>query len=67
MQKILFDQQTGDIMALIKHDQDINAVSANWPNLNLAQLDVSEDFNLWNSYRRVNYRVDIQTNQIVPA
>ena len=67
MNTIIYNSETGNIIALVYPSQDLDAVKSNWPNVPSETLQVPDDFKLLNQIKRVQYRVDTVTRELIPA
>jgi hypothetical protein len=67
MNTVIYNTETGNILALVYPEQDLQVVRSNWPNTPQATLQVPDDFQLLNAIKRVQYRVDTVTRQLIPA
>ena len=67
MNTIIYNKQTGDIIALIYPSQDLESVKANWPDFDLETIEIDPEIKLLNKIKRVQYRVDLNTKQLIAA
>lgn len=67
MKTIIFDTITGDILAVVNPGQNLLAVRSNWADKSTGLIEIPDDFKLLNSIRRVQYRIDTNTKQLIPS
>ena len=67
MNTIIYNTETGQILAHCMPGQDVDAVKSNWTNLSIDTLSVQDGFSLINAIRRVQWRVDPTTRQLISA
>jgi hypothetical protein len=65
MNTIIYNTQTGQILAHCVPGQDVDAVKSNWTDLPIETLPVQDGFNLVDAIHRVQWRIDPQTRQLI--
>jgi hypothetical protein len=67
MNTIVYNKQTGDIIALVYPGQDLQSVKSNWANIELETIEIDPNIKLLNKIKRLQYRVDLNTKELISA
>jgi hypothetical protein len=65
MNKLIYNSATGEIIAEVLPSQDLDAFRSNWGTLPTALLDVEEGFQLTDYLKRYQYKVDLETLELI--